>query len=94
MKKILVINNKYKTFGGEDSNIVDELNFLRNYFVVDYLEFDNSKKISFNDIKAFFTNSNKSSNFELNLAIESFKPDFVYIHNTWFKANLGIFVTT
>ncbi len=91
MKKILVINNKYKTFGGEDSNIVDELNFLRNYFAVDYLEFDNSKKISFNDTKAFFTNSNKSSNLELNLAIESFKPDFVYIHNTWFKANLGIF---
>ena len=44
MKKLLVINNKYKTFGGEDSNIIDELVFLKNYFDVEYLEFDNSKK--------------------------------------------------
>ena len=23
--------------------------------------------------------------------MDTFKPDIVYIHNTWFKANLGIF---
>ncbi len=91
MEKILVINNKYKTFGGEDSNIIDELDFLRNYFKVEYLEFDNSKKLSFNDIKAFFTNSNKSSNDALSLVIDKFKPNIVYVHNTWFKSNLGIF---
>ena len=28
MKKILVVNTKYKTFGGEDSNIIDELDLV------------------------------------------------------------------
>ena len=91
MKKILVINNKYKTFGGEDSNIIDELDFLKNYFIVEYLEFDNGKRITFNDIKAFFSNSNKSSNKALIEIINKFNPDIVYVHNTWFKSNLGIF---
>ena len=91
MEKILVINNRYKTFGGEDSNIIDEIDFLKNYFKVEYLEFDNSKRITFNDIKAFFTNSNKSSNKALIEIIDRFKPSIVYVHNTWFKSNLGIF---
>ena len=30
MKKVLVINNKYKIKGGEDSNIIDEINLLKN----------------------------------------------------------------
>ncbi len=91
MKKLLVINNKYKTFGGEDSNIIDELVFLKNYFDVEYLEFDNSKKITFHDLKAFLSNSNQLSNNELNSVISKFKPNIAYVHNTWFKANLGIF---
>ena len=74
MKKLLVINNKYKTFGGEDSNIIDELVFLKNYFDVEYLEFDNSKKITFHDLKAFLSNSNQLSNNELNSVISKFKP--------------------
>ena len=78
MKKILVINNKYKTFGGEDSNIIDELDFLKNYFIVEYLEFDNAKRITFNDVKAFFSNSNKSSNKALIEIINKFNPDIVY----------------
>ena len=31
MKKIIVLNTKYKNFGGEDSNIIDEVNLLRKY---------------------------------------------------------------
>ena len=27
----------------------------------------------------------------LKVKLKTFKPDIVYIHNTWFKANLGIF---
>ena len=44
MKKVLVINNKYKIKGGEDSNIIDEINLLKNKYTVEFLEFDNSKK--------------------------------------------------
>ena len=38
MKKVLVINTKYKKYGGEDSNFVDEIKFLDKYYSVDYLK--------------------------------------------------------
>ena len=47
MKKILVINNKYKELGGEDSNIVDEINLLSKVCSIEYLEFDNSNDLNF-----------------------------------------------
>ena len=39
LQKVLVINTKYRIFGGEDSNIIDEINLLNKYFDVEYLEF-------------------------------------------------------
>ena len=91
MKKILVINTKYQITGGEDSNIVDEIKFLKKYYQVDYLEFNNSKKIDIFDLFSFVTNSNIKANKRLRKPINTFKPDIVYVHNTWFKAGLGIF---
>ncbi len=91
MKKVLVINTKYKKYGGEDSNIVEEIKFLNKFYKVDYLNFDNSEKLKISDIIAFFSLSNFETNKVLKLKLKSFKPDIVYIHNTWFKANLGIF---
>lgn len=90
MKKILVINTKYRKFGGEDANIIEELNFLSTYYKVEYLEFDNSSKINFFDFLSFFTLSNLKSNLNLKKSINKFKPDLVYIHNLWFKGSLGI----
>ena len=43
MKKILLLNTKYREFGGEDSNM-DEKNFYQR-LCVEYLEFDNSDKL-------------------------------------------------
>ena len=91
LKKILIINTTYREFGGEDSNISEEINYLSNDFNVSYLEFKNSEKVTFNDILSFVFLTNKKSNKMLIERINSFKPDVVYIHNTWFKANLGIF---
>ena len=91
LQKILVVNTKYRVFGGEDANIVDELNFLKKYFEVDYLEYKNSDKITFSDLIGFITLSNPTSNRKLKSKISSFNPDLVYIHNTWFKAGLGIY---
>jgi len=90
-QKILVVNTKYRVFGGEDANIVDELNFLKKYYEVDYLEYKNSDKITFSDLIGFITLSNIISNRKLKSKINSFNPDIVYIHNTWFKAGLGIY---
>ena len=91
MKKILIINTTYNQFGGEDSNILDEIKLLEKFYKVEYLEFKNSGQFSIFDIIAFFTNSNFKSNRLLKSKIKSFDPDVVYVHNTWFKANLGIF---
>ena len=43
MKKILVVNTSYSQFGGEDSNIIDEIKLLQKNFDVEYLEYKNSK---------------------------------------------------
>ena len=91
MKKVLVINTKYKNYGGEESNFEEEKKFLKKYYEVDYLNFDNSKNLNIYDVISFFTLSNLSSNRVLKDKLDTFKPDIVYIHNTWFKANLGIF---
>jgi len=90
-QKILVVNTKYRVFGGEDANIVDELQFLKKYFIVDYLEYKNSDKITFSDIIGFLTLSNPTSNRRLKSKINRFNPDIVYVHNSWFKAGLGIY---
>lgn len=91
MKKILLLNTKYKIFGGEDSNIIDELKALEAKFKVDYLEFDNNQKLNFFDIFSFFFSNNYLSNRRILKRIEEFKPDIIYIHNTWFKIGTGIF---
>ena len=91
MKRILLINTKYRTFGGEDANIIDELGLLKEKYIVEYLEYDNSERVNFFDVIGFFTNSNFSSNKKLQKKIDSFNPDVAYVHNTWFKSNLGIF---
>lgn len=91
MKKVLVINTKYKNYGGEDSNFDEEIKFLKKFYEVDYINFDNSKNLNIYDLISFFTLSNLASNKALKIKVDTFKPDIVYIHNTWFKANLGIF---
>ena len=93
MKKILVVNTKYKIYGGEDSNINDELKLLKKYFDTEYVEFYNSDRLTFNDTLGFVTNSNKLSNNKILSVIKKFKPDLAYVHNTWYKSNLGIFDT-
>jgi len=91
MKKILVINTSYRNFGGEDSNIKDELRLLNKKYQVEYLEYKNSGQLTINDIFAFIFRTNKNSNKILEKKIKEFKPDIAYVHNTWFRANLGIF---
>lgn len=91
MNKILIINTKYKKFGGEDANILDEIKLLKKNYTVNYLEFNNNSKLTFFDFLSFGICSNLKSNRLVKKRIKEFKPDLVYIHNTWFKANLGIF---
>lgn len=91
MKKLLIINNKYRIQGGEDTNIVDELAYLEQYFKIEFLNFDNQGAINLGEIIGLISNSMRESNKKLIESLNSFKPDIVYIHNTWFRANLGLF---
>lgn len=91
MKKILVIHTKYRNLGGEDIAVDNEINFLKNFYDVKTIYFSNTLTKYFTQIVAFITNSNKSSLDLLKEQFESFQPDIVYVHNTWFKASLGIF---
>ena len=90
MSKLLLVNTLYKEFGGENSNFEEEKQFLGEYFDLSVLTFNNSEKINIFDILSFFTNSNIFSNLKLKKKLKSFEPDVVYVHNMWFKLNLGI----
>lgn len=90
-KKVLIIHTKYRNFGGEDANIIEEVNLLKKRYEVRYLEFDNNESFNFFDLFSFFFGSNYRSNRKLIQNINNFKPDIAYVHNTWYKAGLGIF---
>ena len=91
MKKILLIHNKYRYIGGEDIAIENELKFLREKFEVETLFFENNVINVLTEIKSFILNKNTKSINKLKIKMNEFQPDVVYVHNTWFKASVGIF---
>ena len=91
MKKILIIHNNYRIIGGEDTSVDNEIKYLQNEYTVDFLLFDNLVTNYFLQFFYFFINKNLKSMKLLENKIKLFSPDVVYIHNTWFKASLGIF---
>lgn len=92
MKKILIVHNRYRITGGEDVAVNNEVEILRKNYEVETLFFSNEDINSkFKQIFYFFINKNLESNKIFENKLKSFKPDLVYIHNTWFKVSLGIF---
>lgn len=91
MKKILVLHNKYQIYGGEDSNLENEISFLKKSYIVESLIVKNSNKFNLQMAFSFLFLTNFRSNKLLKDTIDEFKPDLVYVHNTWFILNLGIF---
>ncbi len=91
MKKILIIHNKYRELGGEDIAVRNEIDLLQTLYNVETLIFENNIKNHFLQFIYFLINRNPKSEKELLEKLENFNPDLVYVHNTWFKASLGIF---
>ena len=91
MKKVLLIHNNYQIKGGEDTNLEEEIKFLKKNYELEVLLFDNSQRINVYDLVTFMTGRNLQSDKKILKKINKFNPDIVYIHNTWFKIGFGIF---
>ena len=92
MKKILLVHTRYRITGGEDIAVDNEILALKKVYDVEALIFSNNEIDNiFKQIIYFLINKNSQSDKLLKNKLNSFKPDLVYIHNTWFKASLGIF---
>lgn len=91
MKKILIIHNKYREVGGEDIAVENEINLLKKSYEVKVLYFNNNFESFINTLISFFTLTNFQSNRIIKKELKQFNPDYVYIHNTWFKVSLGVF---
>lgn len=93
MKKLLIVHNKYREEGGEDLSVENEITLLKKYFELEVLYFDNYIHNYIQQFIAFVINRNHKSQQILSDKLNAFKPDHVYVHNTWFKASNGIFKT-
>ena len=91
MKKVLVVHNFYREFGGEDSNIYEEIEFLKSNYEISFYEEQNLDSLNIQNYFSFISLNNSKTNRKLKTLIKEFKPEIIYVHNTWFKINLGIF---
>ena len=91
MKKILLIHTKYQDLGGEDIAVENEASLLKENFKVREVYFQNELTNPFTQFFKILSNRSKKSMKLVEAEINNFKPDMIYIHNTWFEASLGIF---
>ena len=91
MKKILLVHTSYQNLGGEDVAVENEITLLKNHFEVETLIFSNNVQNYFSQFIYFIFNKNFKSMRILQEKISTFKPDVVYVHNTWFKGSVGLF---
>ena len=83
MKKLLIVHNFYRNYGGEDSNIYEEIKFLENDYRVEFFNAKNEDKFSLFSIFGLITRSNYKKNRDFKKVLKGFEPNVVYIHNTW-----------
>jgi len=91
LKKILIIHTNYQIKGGEDIAVEKEVDFLKKKYEVKTLIFSNEIENRFFQSIYFLINKNLKSMKSIKNELENFNPDVVYVHNTWFKASLGLF---
>lgn len=90
MKKLLIIHTKYIERGGEDISVENEVNFLKNFYKVELISFQNSKPLKFSDILGLLTSNNYQSKKILSDKIKNFNPDTIIIYNLWFKGSISL----
>ena len=86
------MHTKYRITGGEDIAVDNEVKSLEKVFDIETLYLSNQDIDSYiKQIKYFLFNNNPEINEKLINKINEFRPDLIYVHNTWFKASLGVF---
>lgn len=92
--KVLVLHNKYKIPGGEDSVVVNESALLGRYgHLIEICYFNNDdingfrQKIS-TGFNAVYSSSAKK---EIHALINDFEPDIIHVHNTFPRISPSIF---
>lgn len=90
-KKILFLHTSYKFLGGEDVAVQNEIEFLKQHYDVDTVFLNNKNKNYFFVFFSLFFNNNIRNYKIIKRKIESFNPDVVYIHNTWFEFPFKVF---
>lgn len=89
--KLLVIHNKYQVLGGEDIAVENEIKFLEKHFEIRTILFSNREKNIVSLISSLIFNRNLKIMKKIKSEIFFNKPDYVYIHNTWFMVPLSLF---
>ena len=59
MKKVLVVHNKYQQLGGEDVAVENEIQFLKKFYNVRVIYFENKITNYFKQILYFILNKNQ-----------------------------------
>tara|TARA_B100001175_G_C19491678_1_gene632950 strand:- start:772 stop:1923 length:1152 start_codon:yes stop_codon:yes gene_type:complete len=90
MEKLLIIHTRYIERGGEDIAVDNEVNFLKNFYNVEFLSFQNTLPRKLSEILSLIISDNYQSRKILSDKIKSFNPDFILINNLWFKGSVGL----
>ena len=89
-ESVLLINNYYSEFGGEDSSFQTEIEKLSKKYNVELLTDKNSKKISFFSIISILFLKNFKANIKLKNILSEKHFKFVVVNNLWFTLSLGV----
>ena len=90
-KKILLIHNYYQEKGGEDIAFENEVELLSKNYEIKKIVFSNNIENKLNFIINFLFLKNLYSAKLVKETIENYKPDIIYVHNTWFNGSLDVF---
>lgn len=86
--KVLIIHNRYKEKGGEDTTVANEYELLKaNHVNVEVVYFDNNGSSLAQILKFLSYPFNFSSYFKIRRIVSQKKPDIVHIHNFFFACS-------
>lgn len=87
---VLLINNFYSEYGGEDSAFQTEIDKLSKKYNVELLTDKNSNKFTFFSIISLLFLKNFKANQKLKSILSEKQFKFVIVNNLWFTLSLGV----